>query len=73
MTRVYVGRGTFRVTVRAKRMRERLASIDGVRIEGERVYYPGWLDGSVRRIIEGPRRPWRRIAPVAAAQTALKL
>jgi len=73
MTRVYVGRGTFRVTVRAKRARERLASIEGVRVEGERVYYPGWLDGSVRRILDGPRRPWRRISETASAQTALKI
>ena len=46
----------YRITVRSKAKRERLARIPDVQIDGLRVIFPEWLLGNIRRIVDPPRR-----------------
>jgi len=41
----------YRITVRSKTKRERLARIPEVRVEGIRVIFPEWLIGNIRLIL----------------------
>ena len=53
---VSIGKGLIRIVVRSKAKRGRLARIPGVRVEGERVIFPTWLAGNIRRIMNPPAR-----------------
>ena len=48
---VKIGKGMYRVTVRSKTIRSRLARISGVQVEGTRVIFPEWVSGNIRRIL----------------------
>jgi len=67
MKAVFIGKGMYRITVRSKAKRERLARIPGVRVEGTRVIFPEWLSGNIRLILNtGTKRKTRK-----AIQTSL--
>jgi len=51
MEAVFIGKGMYRITVRSKAKRERLARMPGVRVEGARVIFPERLSGNIRLIL----------------------
>jgi len=53
---VKIGKGMYRVTVRSKAIRNRLARIPGVQVEGTRVIFPEWVSGNIRRILSPPAK-----------------
>ena len=57
MKPVSIGRGLFRITVRSKEKRDRLAKVPGVQVEGARVVFPEQLLAQVKSIVEPPSRP----------------
>ena len=62
MKAVPIGKGLYRITVRSRAKRARLALLPEVLIEGERVFFPAWLYGSIRRLIDPkPKREWEPI------------
>lgn len=57
MKAVPIGKGMFRIIVRSRAKRERLALLPEVLIEGERVIFPAWLYGSMKRLVDpGPKK-----------------
>ena len=44
----------YRITVRSKAKRERLARIPDVLVEQTRVIFPEWLMGNIKRIVSPP-------------------
>ena len=62
MEAVPIGKGMFRIIVRSKAKRERLALIPEVQIDGVRVIFPRWLYGSIRLLVD-PRPKRKTKAP----------
>ena len=57
MKAVPIGKGMFRITVRSRVKRERFALIPEVVVKGERVFFPAWLYGSMKRLVDpGPKQ-----------------
>ena len=57
MKAVHIGKGMYRITVRSRAKRQRLALFPEVLIKGERVIFPAWLHGSIKRLVHpGPKR-----------------
>ncbi|MHB9028434.1 MAG: hypothetical protein ACYC9O_06675 [Candidatus Latescibacterota bacterium] len=52
MEAVPIGKGLYRIIVRSRAKRERLALIPEVQIEGIRVIFPEWMYGSIKRLIQ---------------------
>ena len=52
MNAVPIGKGMYRIIVRSKMKRDRLALVPEVLIEGSRVIFPEWLMGSIRRLVK---------------------
>lgn len=51
---INIGKGIYRLTVRSKAKRDRLAKIPGVQIKGTRVIFPEWLAVNIERIVDPP-------------------
>ena len=51
MKPIFIGKGMYRIIVRSKEKREKLARIPEVRVEGTRVIFPEWLSGNIRMIL----------------------
>ena len=64
---INIGKGMYRLTVRSKAKRDRLAKIPGVQVKGTRVIFPEWLVVNIRRIIDPPQK--KKVTP--AKQTDL--
>ncbi len=62
-----IGKGLYRIIVRSRRKRERLALIPEVHIEGNRVIFPEWMYGSIKLLVETRRNRKR----TASKQTSL--
>ena len=56
MKPVSIGRGMYRITLRSKQKREKLAAIPDVQVEETRVIFPAWLMPHVERIVEPETR-----------------
>ena len=54
MKAVHIGKGMYRVTVRSKGKRERLAKIPEVCVDGDRVIFPEWLTGNIKLLLNPP-------------------
>ena len=52
MKAVPIGKGMYRIIVRSKEKRKRLAKIPEVIVEGNRVIFPEWLKGNITQIVE---------------------
>jgi len=52
MKAVPIGKGMYRIIVRSKEKRIRLAKIPEVIVEGNRVIFPEWLTGNIKQIVE---------------------
>ena len=68
MKAVPIGKGLYRITIRSRAKRRRLALLPEVQIEGDRVIFPAWLYGSIRRLVDP--KPKREFEPVPE-QTSL--
>ena len=64
---INIGKGMYRIIVRSKAKRDRLARIPGVQVKGTRVIFPEWLVVNIKRIVDPP--PQKRDIP--AKQTDL--
>ncbi|MFC1508262.1 hypothetical protein ACFL60_01075 [Candidatus Omnitrophota bacterium] len=53
---INIGKGMYRITVRSKAKRDRLARIPGVQVKGTRVIFPEWLVVNIKRIIDPPQK-----------------
>ena len=53
---IKIGKGMYRVIVRSKAKRSRLARIPGVQVSGMRVIFPEWISGNIRRILHPPKK-----------------
>jgi hypothetical protein len=62
MKAVPIGKGFYRIIVRSKARRERLALLPEVQVEGARVIFPEWLYGSIRQLVN-PRRKRKELVP----------
>ena len=52
MNVVYIGKGMLRATIQSEELREHLAGIAGVRIEGTRVVFPELLLDNINAIVD---------------------
>ena len=52
MKAVPIGKGMYRIIVRSKEKRKRLAKIPEVIVEGNRVIFPEWLTANIKQIVE---------------------
>ena len=56
MKPVSIGKGLYRIIVRSKAKRDRLAKVPGVQVDGERVIVPEKLLAQVKSILEPTSR-----------------
>jgi hypothetical protein len=57
MEAVPIGKGLYRIIVRSRAKRERLAVIPEVQVDGTRVIFPEWMYGSIKRLMQAqPKR-----------------
>ena len=49
-----IGKGMYRIIIRSKLKRNRLAKIPGVKVEGIRVIFPEWIAPNIKRILDPP-------------------
>ena len=53
---INIGKGMYRLTVRSKIKRDRLAKIPGVQVKGTRAIFPEWLVMHIKQIIDPPQK-----------------
>lgn len=58
-TFIDIGKGMYRVTVRSKLKRSRLARTPGIKIEGARVIFSEWIAPNIKRILNPPEKKVR--------------
>jgi len=51
MKTIFIGKSMYRITVRSKAKREKLAKIPEVQVDGVRVVFPEWLKRSIELIV----------------------
>jgi hypothetical protein len=56
MEAVPIGKGLYRIIVRSRAKRDRLALIPDITIKGTRVIFPEWMYGSIKRLVQAKQK-----------------
>ena len=62
MKPVPIGKGMYRIIIKSKAKREKLASIPEIMIDGNRIIFPEWLLKNLKKILE-PKKRKQKIKP----------